>query len=305
MQRLFSYHQGNRSEYLAQYILSAFAICVPVPRQEDVGSDFLCSLLRREGNNLRPYSPFNIQIKSYSRDLIREGIPFGGITQGGNWRRHEIEQLCQTDTPFLVGVVNKDEQWLDIFSTVTRYFVRCDWFGSGWPRQVNVVPYEPGRDNDIGCGTIEQLEERPDMPRTLWKLPLGQPILRITIDDSEDPDRCEQIKRLLEPHLAIDQDNAILSRIGLGYFNWPLRIHTGQPLAQGAVALRSRNFNIQEAQDQLRTIARIVASLLKSYQLTNMKREILAWEPILDQLPIAPDPVLSQCVREALEFAHT
>src|SRR5207245_1516245 len=89
MQRLFSFRQGDRSEYLAQYILSAFAISVPVPRQEDVGSDFHCSLLKREDNNLRPYLPFNIQIKSHERKLLEEGVIFGGITQGGTWRHHE------------------------------------------------------------------------------------------------------------------------------------------------------------------------------------------------------------------------
>jgi len=127
MQRTLSYRQGDRAEYLAQYILSAFAISVPVPRQEDVGSDFHCSLLKREGNNLRPYLPFNIQIKSYADKIQQEGIQFGGITEKGRkWRKHEIEQLCQADTPFLVGVVNKEEQWLDLFSTITRYFVRCN-----------------------------------------------------------------------------------------------------------------------------------------------------------------------------------
>src|SRR5213592_171812 len=112
VQRLVSYRQGDRAEYLAQYILSAFAISVPVPRQEDVGSDFHCSLLKREASNLRPYLPFNIQIKSYSAKLLKDGVIFGGLTDGGNWKYHEIEQLCQTGTPFVIGVVNKDEQWI-------------------------------------------------------------------------------------------------------------------------------------------------------------------------------------------------
>jgi hypothetical protein len=138
MQRVFSFRQGDRAEYLAQYILSAFAISVPVPRQEDVGSDFHCSLLKREGSNLRPYLPFNIQIKSYGDKILNEGISFGGITEGGNWRSHEFDQLLQTDTPFLIGIVNKekDEQWMDIFSTITRYFIHYNWNNAGKPRQV-------------------------------------------------------------------------------------------------------------------------------------------------------------------------
>lgn len=152
MQRIVSYRQGDRAEYLAQYILSAFAISVPVPRQEDVGSDFHCSLLKREQNNLRPYLPFNIQIKSHSAKLLKEGVIFGGITDAGNWREHEIEQLCQTDTPFLVGVVSKEDQWIDLFSTITRHFVRINWMGKGMPREVALMPYLPKGEEHLGAG---------------------------------------------------------------------------------------------------------------------------------------------------------
>ena len=114
MQRVFSFRQGDRAEYLAQYILSSFAISVPVPRQEDVGTDFHCSLLKREGTNLRPYLPFNIQIKSYGKEVLTKGIRFGGLTDAGNWRKHEVEQLCQTDTPFIIGIVNAEKQTMPV-----------------------------------------------------------------------------------------------------------------------------------------------------------------------------------------------
>jgi hypothetical protein len=305
MQRLFSYRQGDRAEYLAQYILSAFAISVPVPRQEDVGSDFHCSLLKRESNNLRPYLPFNIQVKSYGDSVRTEGIAFGGITDRGNWRNHEIEQLCQADTPFLIGIVNKERQWLDVFSTITRYFVRYNWHQKGTPRQVNLIPYQPNEDQDLGCGALEDLEEKANMPRMLWKLPIGQPVLRITIEDSENTETCEQIKHLLEPHLRMDQENAVFARIGLGYFNWPLRIRTGQPLHHGAVGLVSPPFDAQMLQGQILSMARMAGSLLKSYQIKGMKREILDWEQVLRQLPTGADEVISRSVQEALQFAHS
>lgn len=42
--RLFSFREGDRSEYLAQYLLSGLGLVTPVPRQEDIGFDFVCSI---------------------------------------------------------------------------------------------------------------------------------------------------------------------------------------------------------------------------------------------------------------------
>jgi len=246
MQRQFSYRQGDRAEYLAQYILSAFAIVVHVPRQEDVGTDFHCSLLQRDGNNLRPTLPFNIQVKSAGDDVLKNGIIFGRITTAGRWRKHEIELLCQTDTPFLIGLVNLESQRLDLFSTITRYFILSNWQGAGLPREVAMLPYEPAGAAHLGAGTQIVLDPKPDMPQTLWRLPLGQPIVSISIAESEDPERCEQIKNVLEPYLRMDQENAVCFRIGLGYFTWPLIIHTGEALGEVVgVALSSPSVSLQ------------------------------------------------------------
>jgi hypothetical protein len=306
MQRQFSYRQGDRAEYLAQYILSALAITVPVPRQEDVGTDFHCSLLRRDGNNLRPTLPFNIQIKSAGKDVLKNGIRFGGVTDAGNWRKQQIELLCQTDAPFLIGLVNLEKQSLDVFSTITRYFVLSNWQGTGSPREVAMIPYEPAGEGHLGAGNQEDLPEKPGMPQKLWKLPLGNPIVSISIDQSEDEDQCEEIKNILEPYLRMDQENAVCFRIGLGYFSWPLIIRPGEYLREVGSGLASQAAGAPAVNHQLRMTGRIVASLFTSYRLSGMKKEILAWEPALDQLPIAQEPeFVRNSITQALEFARS
>lgn len=306
MQRLRSFRHGDRAEYLAQYILSALAITVPVPRQEDVGTDFHCSLLRGEGDNLCPTLPFNIQIKSAGKKVIKDGIRFGGTTDGGKWRRHEIDQLCQTDTPFLIGLVDLEKQTLDVFSTITRYFVLSNWHGTGHPREVAMVPYEPVGEEHLGSGAQEDLPAIADMPQKLWKLPLGQPIVSISIEDSEDEKRCEEIKDLLEPLLRMDQENAVCFRIGLGYFSWPLVIRPGEHLRELGSGLASQAIGAPAVDHQLRMTGRIAASLLTSYRLSGMKKEILAWEPALGQLPIAGEPEFVQnSITQAMEFARS
>lgn len=306
MQRLFSVRQGDRAEYMAQYILSAIAVTIPVPRQEDVtGTDLHCSLVRRHGHNLRPTVPFNIQIKKFSDDLVEKGIRFGGTTDGGNWRKHEIEMLCQTDTPFIIGLVDLEKQSLDLFSTITRYFVLSNWQGTGLPREVALMPYDPNGEGNLGSGAQEDLPAKPDMPQKLWKLPLGQPIVSISIAESEDEARCEEIKNLLEPYLRMDQENAVCFRIGLGYFDWPLIIRSGKPLTDFAAGMSSPAANAPVVQKQLQTLCRIVASLLASYRLSGKKQEILQWESCLPQLPVNHAPAfVHNSIQQALKFAR-
>jgi hypothetical protein len=306
MQRLFSYRQGDRAEYLAQYILSAIAITVPVPRQEDVGTDFHCSLLRREGNNLRPTVPFNIQIKKRNADILRDGVRFGGITDGGNWRAHEINQLCQTDTPFLIGLVDLENQSLDLFCTITRYFVLSKWHGPGLPREVAMHPYDPVGEGHIGAGSQEDLAPMPDMPGKLTHLPLGQPIVSISIGESEDEGKSEAIKGILEPYLRMEMENAVCFRIGLGYFSWPLIIRPGEAMREMGAGLATQCAEDESVRRQVQVIARIVASLLMSYKLSGRKPEILAWEHILAQLPIQQEPeFVRHSIDAALEFARS
>ena len=305
MQRLVSYRQGDRAEYLAQYILSSFAISVPVPRQEDIGSDFHCSLLRRHGQALRPYLPFNIQIKSQSEELIKNGVEFGGITKAGHWRHHEVEQLCQMETPFLIGLVNTQEQCLDLFSTITRFFVPNNWFGRGIPRSINFIPYHPTQDIHVGAGEAVDLEANGEAPRWMWRLPMGQPIISISIEDAEKEDRCEHIKAILEPYLRLDQENAVLARIGLGYFQWPLVMRPGNLPREIGLGLSCGLPSDRKFEMQRETMCKIVASILKSYHFAGLKAAIPQWSEVLKQLPLEKaNPLIQQAVKDAMEFAN-
>lgn len=310
MQRVFSFRQGDRSEYLAQYILSSIAITVPVPRQEDVGSDFHCSLLKRAEGNLYPYLPFNIQVKSYGPDILKNGVQFGGITKAnkqkeGKWRGHEIEILCQTDTPFLIGVVNKDEQWMDLFNTIPRYFIRVNWSGKGTPRKVALIPYTPDGANHIGAGKVTKQKSKPGMPDYSWSLPLGQPIVRISIGESEDPVKCEAIKRTIEPYLRLDQENAVFARLGLGHFHWPLVIRPGTPPLEMGVGYSFGPPGTPAFNKQSQTLCKIMASILRSFREANMKDEIRPWLPIIDQINFSTlDPITQRVLEEVKAFIN-
>ena len=68
--RLSSFRAGDRSEYLAQYVLSRFSFVVPFPRQEDFGvADFLCVLTKEVDKLEYPRNAYYVQVKSQDTDI--------------------------------------------------------------------------------------------------------------------------------------------------------------------------------------------------------------------------------------------
>src|SRR3954452_11427379 len=68
--RSYSFSEGDRSEYLAQFLLSALGLCTFIPRQEDIGFDFSCSVADQQQGTLTFGYPYLISIKSLSHPAI-------------------------------------------------------------------------------------------------------------------------------------------------------------------------------------------------------------------------------------------
>ena len=106
MAHLYKFRQGWQSENLARFLLSEFAfIAQPSTVADDVGSDFYCTLFKKEkdgGNHhLIPKNSFVIQIKSSENDVDLSS------------KAGFLEQL---ELPFFIGVVDRRELSLKIFS---------------------------------------------------------------------------------------------------------------------------------------------------------------------------------------------
>ena len=95
---------GSSSELLAQFILNRLAFTAKVPREEDVGHDFVCSLAKREGRFVKAGGSFSVQVKSrkehihYNTDAARA------------WIRSQ-------ENPFFICVVNRRKLLFELFST--------------------------------------------------------------------------------------------------------------------------------------------------------------------------------------------
>jgi hypothetical protein len=79
--RSYSFREGDRSEYLAQFLLSALGLCSPISRQEDVGYDFSGSIANQESGLISFGYPYLISIKSQSRRKIVIKAPATRVSQ--------------------------------------------------------------------------------------------------------------------------------------------------------------------------------------------------------------------------------
>ena len=106
MAHLASFRHGWQSENLARFLLSKFAfISHPASISDDIGSDFFCTLfktVREESRDyLVPKNSFAIQIKSDSSTFAVS---------------NKIDYLDNLEVPFFVGVVDKADFSLSIYS---------------------------------------------------------------------------------------------------------------------------------------------------------------------------------------------
>ena len=185
--QLASFWEGNRSELFAAYILSGFAAVVPVPRPMDFGVDFFCTLTHLRGNALYAGRAFELQVKTGHKIQVK----YGGLDNGA-WKAYELDWLYGQDQPIILCVVDLDAWELRLYSTVRMWWVRYQW---GRPGEVILTP-----DLEFQGESAIELYPRSPLPPPddgrpagdgySYKIPLGKPIISISLKDlKEVPDR--------------------------------------------------------------------------------------------------------------------
>ena len=109
--QLASFWEGNRAELFATYVLSGIASVASVPHQFDVGIDLLCTLMRRDGNSMYAGRSFGVQVRLGAREFR-----YGGLTDRGKWKKHELKWLFSQDVPLLFGVVDLNKWHFRLYS---------------------------------------------------------------------------------------------------------------------------------------------------------------------------------------------
>ena len=195
--RLMSFREGDRSEYLAQYVLSRFSFVVPFPRQEDFGvADFLCVLAKEIENSVYPRNAYYVQVKSTEDNI--------------NFDRNQAKWLSHfMDLPLLLCVVNKDESRVKLFS--------CWHIWSGL-FQIHI----PEKLILILNSKLPLEAESIDRINKAITIPIGPPVINATIEEIES--KPTHYHDVLTPWLEMDKLNIARRSVGRifssGFIQW-------------------------------------------------------------------------------------
>jgi len=206
--RLRSFRLGDRSELLVEHLLAGFAFTTRVPRQEDIGIDFLCSLITGyDGEKLLRAGPFfAVQAKRSAVEIVYE-------------KPHELEWITNQENPFLLCVVDREADAMDVYST---WNLLCGVLGGGWEGKMKPcrIALQAGE-----SGGWPGVRNKPDGSQEIL---LGKPIIRITHDDLVDETRTKEITDVIGRWVALDRFNIVNRHAGLNWVVGPLSYETGR-----------------------------------------------------------------------------
>jgi hypothetical protein len=213
--RSYSFREGDRSEYLAQFFLSAMGLCTSIPRQEDIGFDFSCSIADQEAGLLTFGFPYLISIKSISAPSI-EIEPSAAAIQA-NDHRH-VSWLFRQDQPVFLGAVDKDAMNLRIFSLLPLWFL----YYEGGP-SIGTLSLNPrlNAQNEGDVGRPVRGEELANWPAHFhYDVDLGHPVAILDIPTIQDQDRLRAAKRFLRMAVDFSERNLLHYRLQIPDFYW-------------------------------------------------------------------------------------
>ena len=119
--RLHNPRQGDRSEYLAVYMLSALGLVTQVPRQEDIGIDLICNLAEQESGIVGFRHHFAVSVKSASTPRA-VFVPADSKKDDPKYTDH-FNWLFHLELPLMLAVIDKEKQELALYSTLPAWFL--------------------------------------------------------------------------------------------------------------------------------------------------------------------------------------
>lgn len=236
--RLYNYRQGDRSELLADFLLSGIGITTPIRRQDDVGYDFYCSISDQEKGTLTFGSPYIIQIKSKGKD---NSIIFGNDTPS-DWAYHQVEWLFRNELPLFFGIVDKKTQSIAIHDCSSFGYAKM--LNSMWPAK---VIFEPRSDihvtRDIDKPTETPIEkwDNDGSNGKIYKVDIGHPIITLNNEDFDDDMLIKNKKNLLRQAILIQSQSLLFYKMKLGYLNWIVNNTPNETILPGWAFITSEN----------------------------------------------------------------
>jgi hypothetical protein len=205
-----SFRQGNRTEYLANYFLSALGVSAPVPRQEDIGIDFFCSVAQKQGNRLVFGTPYSVQVGSADTKTFS----YGGTDKSEKWKEAELQWLYSQEIPLFFCVVDKSAASFKLYSPSALW--PCRYF-FGDLGEVVFIPDAVDDDLLNNAEVPDQLLPEGCGNRKMYKISLGKPVVHLTIQSLEDAELQNNARQSLTIAIQVEQENLRYRSLGLHF----------------------------------------------------------------------------------------
>jgi len=253
----YGWHEGSRGEYLAQYFLAALGVSAPVIRQEDVGIDFYCALGWKENGRLTFHSPYIVQHGAAgSKEFV-----YGGYSEEGKkgenakWRGGAIEWLFSQELPLFACTVDRSTARFRLYSTSAMWLVRYQF---GQMTQVELCPdanHDPLKESQ-SAKPVGRVEDGGGFG---YRIPLGNPIVDLTVFDL-DTDKRQKAIESLTVATQVERTNLTFRRLGVHAASWFPAITPNDP---ASLAARGGSYfwngtlgkNVPQQIDSLKNIA--------------------------------------------------
>ncbi len=215
--RLHNLRQGDRSEYLAVYLLSALGLVTQVPRQEDIGFDLICNLAEQESGILSFRHHYAVSVKSASTpNVVLE--PPESRQKDPRYTSH-FDWLFHLELPLMLAVVDKARESLSLYSTLPAWFLYYERFHDCGI--VELVPRTQTGGANLVVDHPAELGAEPG-PGGLkrFQVDLGYPITVISAADLRDRDLLQKKKVSLEQAIELGAQSARFAQMQTPFFWW-------------------------------------------------------------------------------------
>jgi hypothetical protein len=187
-----NFHTASRAEILADFLVTGWGTVTPVRWQNDYGVDLYCTLTEHIGQLSVVTDYYSLQVKANDDPWILAS-------------EDQVKWLLEYPMPLFLACANSAKTVLSIYQTMPRFLAG---FRDSPPDRLELIPT-----TDSG-GTVAEWDDGTQFS-------LSAPIVQVSLDDLEDKDKLEGLKRVFQNWVRRDRHNCELRRMGLLRFRKP------------------------------------------------------------------------------------
>jgi hypothetical protein len=224
------FHEGSRSEYLAQFVFSSFGTAIPVPHQEDTGIDLYCTLLEQDGKLAWPRAYYSVQVKSTMDPWVFDSP-------------ESVRWVIEHPLPIFLCIVQKSEARILVYHTAPRF---AAWILPIHKNQLTLIPGTKTKALTVIGGWTEG-----------DSFNLIAPIFNFTIQEALKPDFRIQVTKVLKYWIDYDVENLFRIKSGIHHVRVPHQYETNSTEGSGGLIDMGGPFSEESlviAQDRLKEL---------------------------------------------------